>query len=118
LAHRHIANPLSGWLETINKEQEVKQTRLKYYKHVEKLNDKEWVMLRLMFYILSTDVSSVTDKEIERSKDFVLDLFGIETTMNAFELIRKDQIARKAYDNPASWAMRHLRQSIQLTKGD
>jgi hypothetical protein len=96
----------------------MKNTRLKYYKPVEKLNDKEWVMLRLMFYILSTDVSSVTDKEIDRSQRFVLDLFGIETTMKAFDMIRKDQIARGAYDSPSSWATRRLCQSINGAASD
>lgn len=81
-------------------------------KPVHRMNYRDWLMLRLLFYILSTDVSSATVKDIDLSIRFADLLFGRDNVLKAFDMIRKDQIATGAYDNRESWAMRRLRQSI------
>lgn len=81
-------------------------------KPVHRLSHREWVMLRMLYYIISTDTSSVTVKDVLWSKDFIVSLVGEKTVLKAFDMIRKDQIAIGAYDNPDSQAMRRLRQSI------
>ena len=84
------------------------------FKPVSKLTHRDWVMLRLLFYVLSTDVSSQSVKDILWSMNFIESLFGRETVLKAFDMIHKDQIAIGAYDNPDSWAMRRLGQSINI----
>ncbi len=81
-------------------------------KPVDRLTHREWVMLRMLYYIISTDTTSVTVKDVLWSKYFIAALVGEKTILKAFDLIRKDQIAEGAYDNPDSRAMRRLRQSI------
>lgn len=81
-------------------------------KPVDRLSHREWVMLRMLYYIISTDPTSVTVKDVLWSKYFIAGLVGEKTILKAFDLIRKDQIAVGAYDNPDSQAMRRLRQSI------
>ena len=81
-------------------------------KPVHKLTHREWVMLRMLYYIISTDPTSVTVKDIFWIRHFIVCLVGEKTVLKAFDLIRKDQIAIGAYDNPDSRAMRRLRQSI------
>lgn len=81
-------------------------------KPVHRLTHREWVMLRMLYYIISTDPTSVTVKDILWSRHFLVSLVGEKTVLKAFDLIRKDQIAIGAYDNPDSRAMRRLRQSI------
>ena len=83
-------------------------------KTIDKLTQQDWVTLRLLFYVLSTDTSSQSVKEIAWSMDFVKHLFGTDTVLKAFDMIRKDQVAIGAYDNPDSWAMKRLRQSIDI----
>lgn len=81
-------------------------------KPVDQISHREWVMLRMLYYIISTDTTSVTVQDILWSKYFIASLVGEKTIPKAFDLIRKDQIAVGAYDNPDSRAMRRLRQSI------
>lgn len=81
-------------------------------KPIDQLTHREWVMLRMLYYIISTDTTSVTVQDILWSKYFIASLVGEKTILKAFDLIRKDQIAVGAYDNPDSRAMRRLRQSI------
>jgi hypothetical protein len=90
----------------------------RHTKPVNRLTHRDWVMLRLLFYILSTDTSSVTVKDILWSENFITSLFGQDTVLKAFDLIRKDQIAIGAYDNHESWAMRRLRQNMGGYKSD
>lgn len=83
------------------------------HKSVSRLTHRDWITLRLLFYILSTDVSSVTVKDILWSQDYLINQYGRDTLLKAFELIRKDQIAIGAYDNPASFAMRNLQSNLR-----
>ncbi len=82
------------------------------HKSIARLTNRDWVMLRMLYYILSTDTSSVTVKDVLWSENFISALFSKETVLKAFDLIRKDQVAIGAYDNPESWAMRRLKRSI------
>ena len=85
------------------------------HKSVSRLTHRDWITLRLLFYILSTDVSSVTVKDILWSQDYLINQYGRDTVLKAFDLIRRDQMAIGAYDNPASKAMRDLQSNIRMT---
>jgi hypothetical protein len=88
------------------------------YKTVDNLTHRDWVLLRLLFYILSTDTSSGSVKDILWSMNYIESLYSKETVLKAFDLIRKDQIAIGAYDNPESWAMRRLQNSINYQESE
>lgn len=77
------------------------------------LNKKDWIILRLLFYITSTDVSSATVKDVIKTSDYARLFYGTGTVLDAFDLIRKEMMAKGEYDNPASAAMRTLKKTAE-----
>lgn len=77
------------------------------------LNEKDWIILRLLFYITSTDVSSATVKDIIRTSDYARLFYGTGTVLDAFDLIRREMMQQGEYDNPESAAMRKLKKSAE-----
>ena len=81
--------------------------------NVEKLDKKDWIVLRLLHYILSTDTSSPTVDDISRSLRYMNIHHGPITVQKAMSMIYRDQIIKGEYDNPSSQAMRALaRQAV------
>lgn len=77
-------------------------------KPINKLTKQDWIILRLLFYITSTDVSSATVKDVSKTMNYVNWHYGTGTVLKAFDLIRRDLVAHGEYDNPASAAMRAI----------
>ena len=82
-------------------------------KPINELTKQDWIILRLLFYITSTDVSSATVKDVIKSSDYVRWYYGTDTVLAAFELIRKELMAGGEYDNPESLAMRTLKKNAE-----
>ena len=83
------------------------------YKPLNKLTKQDWILLRLLFYITSTDASSATVKDVVKTMDYVRLYYGTDTVLGAFNLIRKELAAQGEYDNPESLAMRMLKKNTQ-----
>ena len=75
---------------------------------IEDLDKKDWIILRLLHYVLSTDTSSPTVDDISRSTKYINTQHGSGTVQKAMSMIYQDQIVKGEYDNPASQAMRVL----------
>ena len=64
---------------------------------MENLKKKDWVALRLLYLILSSDPSAAMLPDVQKT----VDLYGIRTILKAFELLNRE-IANdgKTFGNP------------------
>ena len=80
---------------------------------IKDLKKEDWIILRLLHYVLSTDTSSTTVDDISRSLNYMNIQHGPGTVKRAMSMVYQDQVAKGEYDNPASHAMRTLdRQAV------
>lgn len=77
-------------------------------KTIKQLTAQDWIILRLLHHTLSTDVSSVMARDVDKTRSWALDKFGSETMMVAFEMIYQENRRRGEYNNPSCMSFRKL----------
>ena len=77
-------------------------------KTIKQLTAQDWIILRLLHYTLSTDVSSVMARDVDKTRSWALDKIGGETMMVAFEMIYQENRRRGEYNNPSCMSFRKM----------
>jgi hypothetical protein len=77
-------------------------------KDIDGLKAKDWVILRLLYYIMAHDVSSVNVRDISKTLDF-LNYVPTKVRLEAFALIEREYTIHRQRDMTGSKAMREVR---------
>lgn len=75
-------------------------------KDIDQLKAKDWVILRLLYYIMAHDVSSVNVRDISKTLEF-LHYVPTEVRLEAFALIEREYTIHRQRDMTGSKAMRN-----------
>jgi len=82
-------------------------------KTIKQLTAQEWIILRLLHHTLSTDVSSVMARDVDKTRSWALEKFGSETMMVAFEMIYQENRRRGEYNNPSCMSFRTMARAAE-----
>lgn len=77
-------------------------------KKVKDLTAQEWIIIRLLNYIVSTDVSAPSALDVGNTRLWLIDRLGEQTMMDAFWMVYKENRLRGEYNNPSCMAIRKL----------
>ena len=75
----------------------------------------DWVGLRLLSLMLSTDVSAINIKDVARSAKYYERKYSPETVIAALGLINKDRNGKNEWHNPESKLIRGLNRAMRAT---
>jgi hypothetical protein len=83
------------------------------YKNLKDLDAKDWIILRLLYYILATDGSAVHFRDVTKTRRFIQANIHDKAVCDAYEMIRKEHIALGQYDNPECASVRELKKMAE-----
>lgn len=80
-----------------------------------KIEEADWVGLRLLYLTMALDGSSVTIPEVANIADYYTRKFGYDEIRKAFDDLRHDPYITRCFDNnPASKAVREYQKTLNI----
>lgn len=77
--------------------------------NVTDITKSDWVGLRLLSVLLSTDVSNANIKDVARSMDYYADKYSHATVQQAFCMLTSDRFVLDEWDCPDSSTVRRMK---------
>ena len=82
---------------------------------VDDISLSDWVGLRLLSLLLSTDVSNSNIKDVSRSMKYYTEKYSDRVIQQAFCLLTRDRALNWEWDDPESSLIRGLNRNMQAT---
>lgn len=82
---------------------------------IEDVVEGDWIGMRLLSMIISTDLSSLTIRDIRRSMKYYSEKYSTEVVLQAFALINRERTEQGEWHNPESNLIRKLKNNMKAT---
>ena len=81
--------------------------------NVTDITKSDWVGLRLLSLLLSTDVSNANIKDVTRSMNFYTDKYSHAVVQQAFCMLARDRFVLDEWDCPDSTTVRRMTATVR-----
>ena len=82
---------------------------------VSAITKSDWVGLRLLSLLLSTDPSNASIKDVVRSLDHYSFKYSTDVVLKAFALLTRERTEKDVWHNPESHLIRGLNRNMKAT---
>lgn len=84
---------------------------------IEDVIEEDWIGLRLLSLIMSTDISSATIRDVRKSMKYYSEKYSTEVLLQAFGLINRERTQQGEWNNPENILIRKLKNNMKATDG-
>lgn len=83
-----------------------------------KITESDWIVMRLLHYILATDPSAVSVQDVQKTLTYLGRKYGYDGYYAEMEMIFQDQREKGEFDNPECAGLRTMNGRFNIVQKD